>query len=187
MVEDIRFSASRLLDLFVIEKLTNTAKCSLCSSSFTYNSQKTGTSHMSRHITNKHPEEYNKMKRRLECRDDTQSSILRCFKKKTGLSAMPERRRLAMLISCGDHVLPLSYFESEFTRSLLRIESCSNRMDLRGEIRLIADEVRQEMKAELQGTFMTIVCDGWKNSLTGMLNMFTLNILYNTYMYIYQL
>ena len=100
---------------------------------------------------------------------------------------MPERRRLAMLISCGDHVLPLSYFESEFTRSLLRIESCSNRMDLRGEIRLIADEVRQEMKAELQGTFMTIVCDGWKNSLTGMLNMFTLNILYNTYMYIYKL
>ena len=38
-------------------------------------------------------------------------------------------------------------------------------MDLKGEIRLIADEVRQEMKAELQGTFMTIVCDGWKNSL----------------------
>ena len=74
---------------------------------------------------------------------------------------MPERIRLAMLISCGDHVLPLSYFESEFTRSLLRIESCSNRMDLRGEIRLIADEVRQEMKAEFQGTFMTIVCDGW--------------------------
>ncbi|KAI6647089.1 hypothetical protein LOD99_8926 [Oopsacas minuta] len=167
MVEDSRFSASRLLDLFVIEKLTNTAKCSLCSSAFTYNSQKTGTSHMSRHITNKHPEEYNKMKRRLECRDGTQSSILRCFKKKTGLSAMPERRRLAMLISCGDHVLPLSYFESEFTRSLLRIESCSNRMDLRGEIRLITDEVRQEMKAEFQGTFMTIVCDGWKNSLTG--------------------
>ena len=187
MVEDSRFSASRLLDLFVIEKLTNTAKCSLCSSAFTYNSQKTGTSHMSRYITNKHPEEYNKMKRRLECRDGTQSSILRCFKKKTGLSAMPERRRLAMLISCGDHVLPLSYFESEFTRSLLRIESCSNRMDLRGEIRLIADEVRQEMKAEFQGTFMTIVCDGWKNSLTGTFNMFTLNILYNTYMYIYKL
>ena len=100
MVEDSSSSASRL-DLFVIEKLTNTAKCSLCSSSFTYNSQKTGTSHC--HATyNKHPEEYNKMKRRLECRDDTQSSILRCFKKKTGLSAMPERRRLAMLISCGD-------------------------------------------------------------------------------------
>ena len=74
--------------------------------------------------------------------------------------------------------LPLNFFESGFTRSLLlRIESCSNRMDLRGEIRLIADEVRQEMKVEFQGTFMTIVCDGWKNSLTGMLNMFTLNIL----------
>ena len=72
------------------------------------------------------------MKRRLECRDGTQSSFLRSFKKKTGLSAMPERRCLAMLISCGDHVLPLSYFESEFTSSLLRIESCSNRMDLTG-------------------------------------------------------
>ena len=52
-------------------------------------------------------------------------------------------------------------------------------MNLRGEIGLIADEARQEMKAEFQGTFMTIVCDGCKNSLTGMLNMFTLNILYN--------
>ena len=53
---------------------------------------------------------------------------------KENLSAMPERIRLAMLISCGDHVLPLMYFESEFTRSLLRIESCSNRIDLRGEL-----------------------------------------------------
>ena len=122
MVEDSRFSASRLLDLFVIEKLTNTAKCSLCSSSFTYNSQKTGTSHMSRHITNKHPEEYNKMKRRLECRDDTQSSILRCFKKKTGLSAMPERRRLAMLISCGDHVLPLNFLKANLHGACCELE-----------------------------------------------------------------
>ena len=81
----------------------------------------------------------------------------------------------------ADHVLPLSYFEKEFTRSLLQIERCSNRMDLR-EIRLIADEVPQEMKAEFQVTFMTIDCD--ENSLTGMLNMFTLNIFYNICIFI---
>ena len=59
--------------------------------------------------------------------------IFDLFQKEGKFISSARRRRLAMLISCGDHVLPLSYFESEFTRSLLRIESCPSRMDLRAE------------------------------------------------------
>ena len=73
---------------------------------------------------------------------------------------LSEKRRLALLVACGEHVLPLTFFESNFTKEMLKLSAVVRLEDIRAEISLVAQEMEKELRAEIRGSFITLMADG---------------------------
>ena len=63
-----------------------------------------------------------------------QSSLIWFVKKAKMDVQLSEKRRLALLVACGEHVLPLTFFESNFTKEMLKLSAAVRSEDIRAEI-----------------------------------------------------
>ena len=50
---------------------------------------------------------------------------------------------------------------------MLKLSAAVRSEDIRAEVSLVAQEMEEELRAELRGSFITLMTDGWKNPTSG--------------------
>lgn len=136
------------------------ATCKTCKTEYSFHRGETGYSTLKRHSESKHAEEFKKAK---IVQGNTTS--VSAFYPRQEESPKSEGEKIAFMLCCSRHVLPLEWVEDPIVRKTFNISLCAE--TVRSEIFTLYERELEKVKQKIGGSTVSIALDGWKNTTTG--------------------
>ena len=137
------------------------AACKNCAKHFVFHPQRTGYSTIRRHAETKHEVSYKRAKLNA---DAASTSTITAHFQSGSKKPETEAGKIAFMICCSQHVLPLSWVDDPIVKQSLGISVCSK--IIRSEICSLYDKTYSEVTKIVKNATCTLALDGWKNPIT---------------------
>lgn len=139
-------------------------KCTICSKELKYENSKKNSSSLRNHYEKQHRQD--KPQPSKKARISEISSYFTTTEDTGGLPNLPPVDRQAIAACCSSHVLPFDIVEDKVFQWAY---SCSikNRQRIASRISEIATDWRTKIQELIKNKFITVMLDGWKNTING--------------------